>query len=264
MYSNLHKCWKVTHVIIGPPNAGKTLFFEYCTKAPLDEEKGNHTKRIATQTSKFSHGYHNNPSQRRTQATIGMDLSVRHVTVDDQPVTLNIWDTAGQDKYETITNSYFRKADIIWILLDLTDEQGIDSLNKYWLPRAFEYATKPHMQAILIGNKYDIIEEVLSNPHRDIHALKRKYEELVVPKIQQLISTYNLPYFAISAKTGYNVMDAFMTVNTAFMRNIIENTNSKSNRNMHASSRGHNITLDSNSIDIARIQSQQIKSGCCT
>ena len=92
MYSNIHKCWKITHVIIGPPNAGKTCFFEYCTNAPLEEEKEQIKKKmITTQKSKFAQGY----NRDRTQATIGMDLGVRHIKIDGRAVTLNIWDTAG-------------------------------------------------------------------------------------------------------------------------------------------------------------------------
>eukprot|EP01083_Nonionella_stella_P200412 733930_1 len=242
MYSNLHKCWKITHVIIGPPNAGKTLFFEYCTKAPLEEEKAeNKKKMIATQTSKFSNGYYNN--SQRPQTTIGMDLGVRHIKVDEQPVTLNIWDTAGQDKYETITNQYFRKADIIWIVIDLTDEEGINSLKRYWIPRAFEYATKPHVQALLIGNKYDIIQRVLADENDEYDPeLKQSYQQIIEPKIQRLISKYKLPYFQMSAKTGYNVIETFMKVTTAFMRSIaqkqeMEKTKSKSNSSIKSSSK---------------------------
>ena len=95
MYSNLHKCWKMTHVIIGPPNVGKTKLFEYYTSTPIEEEKtqkNNIKKQITTQTSKFQNGYN---SERTSQPTIGMDLSIRKLIIDKQPVTLDIWDTAG-------------------------------------------------------------------------------------------------------------------------------------------------------------------------
>lgn len=104
MYSNIHKCWKITHVIIGPPNAGKTCFFEYCTNAPLEEEKEQIKKKmITTQKSKFAQGY----NRDRTQATIGMDLGVRHIKIDGQAVTLNIWDTAGNNIYTCLKTYFF-------------------------------------------------------------------------------------------------------------------------------------------------------------
>ena len=60
---------------------------------PEEKEKSVNKKRITTQTSKFSRGY--NYHRDRPQTTIGMDLGVKHIKIDDQPVTLNIWDTAG-------------------------------------------------------------------------------------------------------------------------------------------------------------------------
>ena len=91
MYSNLQKCWKVTHVIIGPQNAGKSLFFEHLKNDPLDEEHDSDSKKkkIITQTSKFSNGYNRGPS------TVGMDFGIRHISIDGQPVTLQLYDTAG-------------------------------------------------------------------------------------------------------------------------------------------------------------------------
>ena len=196
----------------------------------------------------------------------------------------------GQDKYETITNQYFRQADVIWIVLDLTDEEGIDSLKRYWIPRAFEYATKPHVQAILIGNKYDIIEQILQNDQHDFDELKQKYEDYIKPKVHRLISKYKFPYFEISAKTGYNVTQVFMNVTTAFLRNIAQQqldnqkklkspSSSKSkkgkkrrkklprDRNYYkresSFSREESITLDSKDLDFTKKNLENDNSGRC-
>ena len=174
-------------------------------------------------------------------------------------------------------------------MIDLTDEIGIDSLKRYWIPRALEYATKPHVQAILIGNKYDIIDQVLSNENNEFEELKEKYEDYIQPKIHRLISKYKFPYFQMSAKTGYNVRHIFMTVTTAFLMNMVQTKaneaiksakngskngkskgrKSKRNSNRYyeresSFSREESITLDSKDYNFTKKSLEDAKtSGCC-
>lgn len=170
-------------------------------------------------------------------------------------------------------------------MIDLTDDVGIDSLKRYWIPRALEYATKPHVQAILIGNKYDIIDEVISNENTEFDELKEKYEDYIQPKIHRIISKYKFPYFQMSAKTGYNVRHVFMTVTTAFLMNMVQtklneanksgkNGKSKGRRSNKRSnkyyeressfSREESITLDSKDYNFTKKSLEDAKtSGCC-
>eukprot|EP01089_Gocevia_fonbrunei_P013153 TRINITY_DN328_c0_g2_i1.p2 TRINITY_DN328_c0_g2~~TRINITY_DN328_c0_g2_i1.p2 ORF type:complete len:104 (-),score=13.90 TRINITY_DN328_c0_g2_i1:403-714(-) len=55
-------------------------------------------------------------------STIGVDFKIRTVKVDDKTVKLQIWDTAGQEKFRTIISSYYRGAHGIIVAFDTTDE----------------------------------------------------------------------------------------------------------------------------------------------
>lgn len=66
----------------------------------------------------FSHFY--NP-------TLGINLEKREITLDGMLVSVNIWDTAGQEKFLALTKNYFRKADGVLVIFDLTDKNSFDS-----------------------------------------------------------------------------------------------------------------------------------------
>ncbi|KAL4701244.1 hypothetical protein H8959_015248, partial [Pygathrix nigripes] len=65
-------------------------------------------------------------------ATVGIDYRVKTVNVDDSQVALQLWDTAGQERYRCITQQFFRKADGVIVMYDLTDKQSFLSVRR-WL-----------------------------------------------------------------------------------------------------------------------------------
>ena len=89
--------------------------------------------------------------------TIGVDFRFRTLKLDDYSVKLQIWDTAGQERYRTITNAYYRGADGIIIVFDLTSKESF--INLYdWLDEVKKSA--PENTSILVfGNKSDLTAE---------------------------------------------------------------------------------------------------------
>ncbi|XP_037070862.1 ras and EF-hand domain-containing protein-like [Pollicipes pollicipes] len=61
-------------------------------------------------------------------ATIGVDFQVQTVVVDDQTVCIQLWDTAGQERFRSITKQYFRKADGVFVMFDVTTETVVPQL----------------------------------------------------------------------------------------------------------------------------------------
>jgi len=59
--------------------------------------------------------------------TIGMDLFSKTIQVNEQNLKINIWDTAGQDKYFSLTRGLFQKADGVLLTFDLTDLDSFKS-----------------------------------------------------------------------------------------------------------------------------------------
>ena len=86
-------------------------------------------------------------------STIGVDFRFRTVKIEKKVVKLQIWDTAGQERFRTITSAYYRGADGIIIVYDVTCEESFNHVNE-WLQEVNRYASEDTCK-LLIGNKCD-------------------------------------------------------------------------------------------------------------
>ena len=102
-------------------------------------------------------------------ATIGVDFRFKNVTVDGKSVKLQIWDTAGQERFKTITSAYYRGADEIIIVYDITDRSSFAHI-KDWLDDVVKY-TDDDPYKIIIGNKCDLESnrQVAANDIKSFH-----------------------------------------------------------------------------------------------
>ncbi|KAK7160450.1 hypothetical protein R3I93_008180 [Phoxinus phoxinus] len=89
-----------------------------------------------------------------TCATVGIDFSVKTLTVDNSQVALQMWDTAGQERYRSITKQFFRKADGVVVVYDITSEQTFTAV-RHWLTSVQEGAGED-IPIMLLGNKTDL------------------------------------------------------------------------------------------------------------
>jgi Ras-related protein Rab-1A len=87
-------------------------------------------------------------------STIGVDFKITTITLDDKIIKLQIWDTAGQERFRNITTSYYRGAQGIIVVYDITSRESYDNV-KMWLSQIDRYC-KDYPYIILIGNKSDI------------------------------------------------------------------------------------------------------------
>ncbi|XP_060150897.1 ras-related protein Rab-15 isoform X2 [Globicephala melas] len=86
-------------------------------------------------------------------STIGVDFKMKTIEVDGIKVRIQIWDTAGQERYQTITKQYYRRAQGIFLVYDISSERSYQHIMK-WVSDVDEYAPEG-VQKILIGNKAD-------------------------------------------------------------------------------------------------------------
>ncbi|KAK8794836.1 hypothetical protein WA158_001817 [Blastocystis sp. Blastoise] len=135
-----------------------------------------------------------------TLATIGVELQTKFITVDDQLIKLQIWDTAGSDQYESITKSYYRGAHGIVLLYDITYRESFEKIG-YYMQSIYDNADED-VRVILVGNKSDL---------EDKRAVS--YEEG-----KRLAGKYNISFFESSAATGQNISDIFMTLTRECMQ----------------------------------------------
>ncbi|KAI4881304.1 hypothetical protein NFI96_029919, partial [Prochilodus magdalenae] len=116
------------------------------------------------------------------------------VSVDNMKVKLQIWDTAGQERFRSVTHAYYRDAQALLLLYDITRKSSFDNI-RAWLTEIHEYAQKD-VVIMLLGNKSDMAAERVI-----------KHEEG-----QKLAKEYGVPFMETSAKTGLNVELAFHAI----------------------------------------------------
>ncbi|XP_068577824.1 ras-related protein Rab-15-like [Cebidichthys violaceus] len=127
-------------------------------------------------------------------STIGVDFKMKTLELDGIKVRVQIWDTAGQERYQTITKQYYRRAQGIVFVYDITSESSFQHLVK-WASDVDDYAPDK-VQRILVGNKSD--EE-----------LRR---QVTKEQGNKLAETYGMEFFETSASTSSNVTEAFTRV----------------------------------------------------
>uniref|UniRef100_A0A8C7JT53 Calcium release activated channel regulator 2A n=1 Tax=Oncorhynchus kisutch TaxID=8019 RepID=A0A8C7JT53_ONCKI len=125
-----------------------------------------------------------------TSATVGIDYSVKTITVDNSQVALQMWDTAGQERYRSITKQFFRKADGVVVMYDITDEQSFTAVRQ-WLTSVQEGAGED-IPIMLLGNKTD----------------KESEREVQTRVGEKLAKDCQLIFYECSACSGQNVLSA--------------------------------------------------------
>jgi len=87
-------------------------------------------------------------------ATIGVDFKVKPIEVEDKKVKLTIWDTAGQERFRTLTSSYYRGAQGVILVYDVTRKETFENLEQ-WLKEVDMYTNRDGVIKLLVGNKID-------------------------------------------------------------------------------------------------------------
>ena len=143
------------------------------------------------------------------KSTIGADFLTKEVNIDGTLIQLQLWDTAGAERYNSMGPSFYRNSDCCALVCDLTDEKSFEAIESWRKEFLNQLSPKDpdNYPFVLLGNKCDKTEE-------------RKVQEI---KIKQYCEIKKLPYFETSAKNNQNVENAFEEVaKLALKRNIKE------------------------------------------
>ena len=89
--------------------------------------------------------------------TIGVDFKIRTIQAEGSVVKLQMWDTAGQEKFKTIVSAYYKGAHGIILVYDITDRRSFMDLQS-WLDESEKYS-KQNVVRVLVGNKKDLERE---------------------------------------------------------------------------------------------------------
>ena len=126
-------------------------------------------------------------------STIGLDYRLKTMQLKNgKNIKLQIWDTAGQDRFRAITKNYYKGANGIILIYDVTNLQSYENV-KNWISQIREEAN-PNVVIYLAGNKVDVSEQ----------------DKLVKTEDgKKTADEYKLPFYETSAKNGVNINEIF-------------------------------------------------------
>ena len=155
--------------------------------------------------------YINNTFKENYIATIGMDIRQKRLDINNIDVFLTINDTAGQERFRSLTKMVYKNTDGILVGFDLTKPKTLEQV-EFWINQIESNKTKDSsISLVLFGNKCDMKEEIQVK-EEDIEKIKEKY---------------NLRYYETSAKDGTNVQNIFEYLAKIVLksRGFLENVN---------------------------------------
>ncbi|XP_035013484.1 EF-hand calcium-binding domain-containing protein 4B [Hippoglossus stenolepis] len=125
-------------------------------------------------------------------ATVGIDYSVKTIAVDSSRVALQMWDTAGQERFRSITKQFFRKADGVVVMYDITAQQSFTAVRQ-WLTSVKEGAGED-IPILLLGNKTD--KEIERQVQKGLG--------------ERLAKDCQMAFYECSACSGHNVLESMV------------------------------------------------------
>jgi Ras-related protein Rab-18 len=138
-------------------------------------------------------------------STIGVDFRVKMCAVRNSrgrelSCKLAIWDAAGQERFRTITSSYYRGAHAVCAVYDVTDRGSFEHV-QFWLGEVEKYARVDDLVLMLVGNKIDLTDGPDSARRQVTRA-----------EGSELASERGMLFIETSAKTSEGIEDCFQEV----------------------------------------------------
>ena len=131
--------------------------------------------------------------QETTIPTIGIENFLIHVNIDNKEIILNVYDTAGQEKYQALTLNSIRHCEGLILVYDRSDYKTFENIYNVWIKSINEIINLDITPCILVENKCDLIID----------------SEIKEEKINEIINQYNLHFIKTSVIVNKNINEIF-------------------------------------------------------
>lgn len=135
-----------------------------------------------------------------SMSSSGANYSQKIYQNNNQKLRLNIWDTAGQEKFRALGRNFYKNSYIICLIFDITCRQTFENIKEIWYPEIKQYGEKYNILSI-VGNKCDLFEE----------------EEVKEEEARDFANQIGGQYFLVSAKNGNGIDVMFKTLANNFL-----------------------------------------------
>ena len=201
-------------LIIGDPSVGKTSVIRRYTNGTFKEEY---------------------------LSTVGLDYYSKEEIIDGKTINIKLWDTAGEERYKSLTQNYFRNAEGVLLVFDVTNTDSFNNL-KDWIS-----SIKLNMEGnnifipiVIIGNKLDMEDQ----------------REITKEQAEQFVSENKYKYFETSAKTGEGIDKSIRELASQILKQDGQMDGQKAARATSRQLKKEDITTNNNN-------DENKKGGCC-
>ena len=155
------------------------------------------------------------------------------ININGQKLYLDIWDTAGQEKYRSLGRYFYKESYIIILVYDIGNQKSFNDLKNEWYNNVQQYGEQ-HTILGVVGNKSDL------------------YKDNGVPekKVRKFAKDINAEFMVVSAKTGHNINLLFENLVRKYLDKDFQNKLKENERNNR-----QNFILNNNKED---------QSSCCS
>ena len=163
------------YIIIGSPSVGKSRIVERFIK------------------NSFIENY---------EITVGVEFGEKNIEIEDKIIRIQIWDTAGQELYKSITRTYYKSCVCAIIVYDITSRKSFNDITN-WIEDCIKYSPKTVLM-VLIGNKCDLEQS----------------REVSTEEGQELSDKNGISFYETSAREGTNIKEIFQKTGEEIYQNI--------------------------------------------
>uniref|UniRef100_A0A8C4V6A0 EF-hand domain-containing protein n=1 Tax=Falco tinnunculus TaxID=100819 RepID=A0A8C4V6A0_FALTI len=168
-----------------------------CPEAPLDPDHLYNVLFVGDShvgKTSFLYRLHADTFNPHLTATVGLDYQIKHLIVDNRRFALRLWDSAGQERYHSVTKQFFRKADGVVLMYDITSEYSFSDV-RYWLS-CIQEGAEEGVAVLLLGNKTDCAAE----------------RRVPTKEGERLAKEHQLMFYECSAASGHNVSESMVSL----------------------------------------------------
>ncbi|XP_068959257.1 ras-related protein Rab-17 [Petaurus breviceps papuanus] len=146
--------------------------------------------------------------------TMGCAFFTQMMDIDGSTLKLEIWDTAGQEKYHSVCHLYFRGANAALLVYDIADKDSFHRAQKWWKDLENEFQPE-EIVVILVGNKTDLEDS----------------REVTLEEGKAFAESNKLLFMETSAKLNFQVTEAFAAVARELLRREEQNGSKSQQKN---------------------------------